>query len=249
MTGRSTSRAAAAIGLAALVATSCGSDQPRADPTPNTTIESVLGVPDDHGLDDDLVADVLASTVGVSGVACGRTATGSGFALASDLIVTNAHVILGIDDIRIHTFDGGEVGAEAVAFDPVADLALLQVADVDFAPLPLSFAAGAGDVGMLVGWERAPFPDPTPYRIERPVTVRIEAVADTERIERPAWQLAAEVDIGDSGAALVDDNGDVIGVAFAASTEGGAVGYAVRATEVDALLAAGLDPNLIIPGC
>ena len=41
----------------------------------------------------------------------------------------------------------------------------------------------------------------------------------------------------------------MIGVAFAASTEGEGVGYAVRSTAIEDLVAAGLDPNLTIPGC
>lgn len=215
----------------------------------STTAPSSLSVPTAHGLSDERVGDVLASTVGISGVACGRSTTGSGFALASDLIVTSAHVILGIDDIRVHTFDGIETGAVPVAFDPVADLAILRLDGLELEPLAISLEADAGDIGMLVGWERAPFPDPTPYRIDKPVTVRIEEVGSDTRIERPAWLLAANVDIGDSGAALVDSDGAVIGVAFAASTEGVGVGYAVRASEVDALFAGGLDSNLSIPDC
>ena len=81
------------------------------------------------------------------------------------------------------------------------------------------------------------------------MTVRIEAVGTEERVERPAWLVAADIDVGDSGAALVDRTGEVIGVAFATSTQGTGVGYAVRSSAIENLLAAGLDANLTIPPC
>jgi S1-C subfamily serine protease len=219
----------------------------RTDATPPDP--PVSGVPDDFGLPEELLGRVLASTVGISGVACGRLANGSGFAVTDELVVTNAHVILGIDEIRVAMFDGSERIGTPVAFDPVADLAILEVAGAALTPLAIETDTSVGTTGVLVGWEAGPFPDPTPFRIERRITVRIETVGGTERIERPAWLLAASVDLGDSGAALVNRSGEVIGVAFAASREVPDVGYAVRATAVDDLIARGLDPNLRIPDC
>jgi S1-C subfamily serine protease len=207
------------------------------------------GVPREHGLSDVTLARVLESTVGIEGVACGQLASGSGFALTDHLVVTDAHVIVGIDEIRVHTFDGRELTGIPVAFDPIADLAILDVTGADLAPLPLTGTAEQGSTGVVVGWESGPAPDPTPYRVEQRVTVRIEAVGSDERVERPAWLVAAEIDVGDSGAALVDRTGEVIGVAFATSTQGEGVGYAVRSAAIEELVAAGLDPNLTIPPC
>lgn len=239
---------AVVIGLA-LLAAACGDDTP---PTPTTTSDpgsTDATIPEDHGLSDATLARVLASTVGIDGVACGQLASGSGFALTEELIVTNAHVILGIDEIRVHTFDGRSLVGVPVAFDADADLAVLEVAGADLVPLPLSDDATPGSTGVVVGWETGPFADPTPYRIDRRVTVRIERVGGTERVERPAWLVAADIDLGDSGAALIDTGGEVIGVAFATSTEGPGVGYAVRSSAIDDLLAGGLDPNLTVPPC
>jgi len=238
---------AALLALVAVVGAACGDDTP-AQPS-STTIPDPGTIPDEHGLSDALAARVIASTVGIDGVACGRLASGSGFALTDTLIVTNAHVILGIEEIRVHTLDGRELIGVPVAFDPDADLTILEVPDADLEPLPLTNNAPEGSTGMLVGWESGPSADPTPYRVDRRVTVRIETVGGTERIERPAWLVAADVDVGDSGAPLIDRTGEVIGVAFATSTEGGGVGYAVRSSAIEDLLARGLDDNLTIPPC
>ncbi len=238
---------ALAIALAMVISACARGGTVDAASTPTTVPAS--GIPDDFGLPEDLVGRVLASTVGISGVACGRLANGSGFAITDELVVTSAHVILGIDEIRVAMFDGSERLGTPVAFDPEADLAILEVAGAALTPLALDTDAEVGTTGMLVGWEAGPFPDPTPFRIERRITVRIEAVGGTDRIERPAWLVAASVDLGDSGAALVDRSGEVVGVAFASSREEADVGYAVRATAVEALITRGLDPNLRIPDC
>ncbi|MEQ8841407.1 MAG: trypsin-like peptidase domain-containing protein [Acidimicrobiales bacterium] len=237
-----------AMALVASVS-ACGSDDPVATPAASATTPDVGPVPDDHGLSEQQLAAVLPSTVSIQGVACGRVASGSGFALTDTLVVTNAHVILGIDEITVHTFDGDEFIGTPVAFDADADLAILDVPDADFVPLPLTERAANGSTGVLVGWERGGFADPTPYRVERRVTVRIESVGSTTRVERPAWLIAAEVQVGDSGAALVDRTGEVIGVAFATSTAGEGVGYAVRSTAIEELMARGLDPNQTVPDC
>jgi S1-C subfamily serine protease len=236
------------LGLAvALGSASCGDDGTAVAPT--TVPVTIAGVPTDHGLDDETLAAVLASTTAVDGVACGRLASGSGFAVTEDLVVTSAHVVVGIDEIRVHTFDGRTLAATPVAFDPDADLAIVRVDGAGLTPLPLAADAAPGTTGVVVGWERGPFADPTPYRVQRRVTVRIERVGDTVRIERPAWLVAAEIDVGDSGAALVDRTGEVIGVAFATSTAGDGIGYAVRSSAVGELLAGGLDDNPVIPDC
>lgn len=242
---RAVARTVAAVITLAFLAVACGTD----GTTPVDAATDDTRVPADHGLSEATLTRVVASTVGIDGVACGRLASGSGFALAEHLIVTAAHVIVGIDDIRVHTFDGREVSAVPVAFDPVADLAILDVADADLSPLPLTDSAPTGSTGVVVGWEAGPTPDPKPYEVERSVTVRIEAVGREERVERPAWLVAADIDVGDSGAALVDRTGEVIGVAFATSTVGDGVGYAVRSSAIEDLLAAGLDANLTIPPC
>ena len=184
----------------------------------------------------------------VSGIACGRTSEGSGFAVSEQLLATNAHVVLGLPEPTIETIDGAAVAGRVVAFDAVLDLALIEVDDVAFVPLPLGTAPD-GTVGAVFGWEPGPEVDPTPFRVDRPVTVRIEAVGRTDRIERPSWLLAAEIEAGDSGAAVVDDAGVVVGVAYATTSRGSSVAYAVRADALAELVDAGFNDNLIVPDC
>ncbi len=204
--------------------------------------------PDTDGLTADVRDDVAQSTVRVTGIACGRTTEGSGFAVGGDLIATNAHVLVGLNTPTIELGDGTSLAGDIVAFNVIDDLALIRVHGADFEPLPLG-PAEEGTVGAVFGWEPGPTVDPTPFRIDRPVTVRIEAVASDERIERRSWLLAAWIEAGDSGAALVDPSGTVVGVAYATTTRGSSVAYAVRAERLEALITVGPDPDLIVPGC
>ena len=123
----------------------------------------------------------------------------------------NAHVLLGVDAPVIKRPGYDDLDATVVAFDAVNDLALLKVDGAEFVPLELGEAPD-GTVGGVFGWEPGPELEVTPFRVDRPVTVRIEAVGSDERISRPAYLIAAEIESGDSGAALVDGEGLVVGV-------------------------------------
>jgi S1-C subfamily serine protease len=235
--------------LASLFVGACGgagapdTSRPPIDSPPNPG-----EIPASDGLDPVLRDQVATSTFRVVGIACGRSSEGSGFAVTDTLVATNAHVILGVEAPEIELPGGERLLTTPVAFDADRDLALLRVEGRTFAPLPLGTAEDH-TVGALFGWEDGPEADPTPFRIDRPVTVRIEAVGSEERIERRSWLLAAEVEQGDSGAALVDSDGVVVGVAYATTTRGAGVAYAVRASELTDLIAEGFDSTVTIPDC
>jgi len=251
------SAAALAWVLAAACITGCAAREQAVAPVdPPASARPPIGNPPDpgpapphHGLDDDLLAAVTASTVHVGGIACGRSTKGSGFAVAADLIATSAHTIVGLDEATISGLEGLSMRGVPVAFDAENDLALLKVDSAVFEPLPLGSAAADDTVGALMAWEDPETPDPTPFRIDRPLTLRIAAVESDEQVERKSWLMAAEVELGDSGAALVDADGTVLGVAFASTRRDDAVGYATRASELEALLAQGPDPNTAVPDC
>ena len=101
----------------------------------------VGAAPGASGLSEETAERVARSTVKVEGEACGRIQEGSGFFVADDVVVTNAHVVAGEDDTDVELSDGSRLDAEVVAFDPNRDLAVLHTEDSDRAPLPVRAAA------------------------------------------------------------------------------------------------------------
>ena len=213
-------------------------------------------VPDDHGISEPDLAAAVASSVRVAAPACrGIVREGSGFGVGDgDLVVTIAHLMVGMEEPEVELADGRKLAAVTVAFDPANDLAVLRVPGAGLRPLPLSEAAPDGTLGALLAWEEEGAPDPTPFRIDRPVTVRTEPVGGGDRIERPSWLLAADTEVGDSGAALVaelDGRITAVGVAWGASRRGGGgVAYATRSGAVERLLdSSDLFQPAVLPDC
>lgn len=212
--------------------------------------------PDGHGLAAEGLQAAVESSVRVTGAACrGIVREGSGFAVGDgDLVATIAHLMVGMREPVVELADGRKLAAVPVAVDAVNDLAVLRARGAGLAPLPLTEAVPDGTVGALLAWEDEAMPDPTPFRIDRPVTVRTDAVAGDERVERPSWLLAAAVEVGDSGAALVaevDGRTAALGVVWSASRRGGVdVAYATRSGALQELLdSSDLDEPVEVPEC
>ena len=235
---------------------------PGVDPGPTSTRPPLDDPPDpgpvptSHGLTAVELAAAVESSVRVAGPACrGIVREGSGFGVRDgDLVVTIAHLMIGMQEPEVELADGRMLAAVPVAFDPANDLAVLRVPGAGLRPLPLSEAVPDGTIGAVLAWEEEGAPDPTPFRIDRPVTVRTEIVGGDERIERPSWLLAADTEVGDSGAALVsevDGRITAVGVAWGASRRGGGgVAYATRSGALERLLASSdLDEPAELPGC
>jgi S1-C subfamily serine protease len=85
-----------------------------------------------------IVERATASTVNVEADGCGRRYEGSGFAVAPDIIVTNAHVVAGSDQLQVKRPDGEIREATVVAFDGARDLAVLEVPGLGQEPLELA---------------------------------------------------------------------------------------------------------------
>ena len=212
-------------------------------------------VPTDHGFSAADLATAVESSVRILGLSCNIVREGSGFAVRDgDLVVTNAHLLRGMHEPEVELADGRVLPATAVAFDAVNDLAVLRVPGAGLRPLPLSENVPDGTVGAVLAWEAEGSPDPTPFRIDRPVTVLTDIVGGDERIERPSWLLAADTEVGDSGAALiatVEGRTTAVGVAWGASRRGGGgVSYATRAGALEDLLGSfGLTEPVDLPDC
>lgn len=150
------------------------------------------------------------------------TASGSGVILSTDgFIVTNNHVIKDSDEIRVTMSDKREFEAKLIGTDPSTDLALLKVEGSDLPALTFgnSDSLQIGEWVLAVG---------NPFNLSSTVTAgivsakgrSIDILEGQDRIES-FIQTDAAVNPGNSGGALVNARGELIGINTAIITRSG----------------------------
>ncbi len=138
---------------------------------------------------------------------------GSGVIMRKDgLILTNYHVIQKADEIAVLLQDGRQFEAEIIGMDPATDLAVLKVnADnLPFVSVNLKNTPQVGDIALAIG---------NPYNLGQTITQGI--ISATGRAGLSAGyqeflQTDAAINEGNSGGALIDARGDLIGINTAA---------------------------------
>ena len=188
-------------------------------------------------LDAALVERVKASTVRVSGTACGRLMEGSGFSPADDVVVTNAHVVAGVRSVTVLRPDGRRLSGRVNVFDPQRDLAVVVVPGLNARPLPVA-SADVGDQGAVFGHPEGQIPvDVQPYRINDRRTAVGRDIYNADVTRRDVLFLASNLAPGDSGGALVNAEGAVVGVAFAIAPDEPGTAFALSDDELRPVLA------------
>jgi S1-C subfamily serine protease len=191
----------------------------------------------------DLVRRAEASVLKVTGVAesCRRSVEGTGFVYAPERVMTNAHVVAGVDEPVVELPGGEELEATVVLYDPQTDVAVLAVPGLE-QPL-LGFAGAPAEEGadaVVVG-----YPLDGPYRADAArVRGRIDArgpdIYGASTVVRDVYALRGTVRPGNSGGPLLAPDGSVVGVIFAAAADDPQVGYALTVPEVADEAEAGL---------
>jgi S1-C subfamily serine protease len=203
---------------------------------PNDSQHAPGPPPASSGITDAVHQRVVASTVKIAGQACRKVQEGSGFVAAPGLVVTNAHVVAGEDDTTVQAIDGTEHPAEVVAFDHRRDLAVLSVPSLERTPLAL----GEGTEGMRGAVYGHPGGQEavavSPAQISQQVRAVGRDIYDAERTSRQVFILAAHLRPGDSGGALVNQEGTVVGVAFAIAPDNPNTAYALTNGELRPVL-------------
>jgi S1-C subfamily serine protease len=188
------------------------------------------------------VDDTRESIVQVSGETpeCDAGVTGTGFVVEKGLVITNAHVVAGVDEPSVRVRQGDPpIRAGVVLFDAQKDIALLSVPVLESAPLRLTEdQARSGDPAAVAG-----FPESGPFRAE-PARIRtlVRAMGDDiygqAGVEREVYAFRGTVLPGNSGGPLLRPDGRVLGMVFGADDEAEATGYALTVAELQSALAA-----------
>ncbi|MHA7268543.1 MarP family serine protease [Arthrobacter sp. HLT1-20] len=180
------------------------------------------------------------SVLKISGTAfqCGQNQTGTGFVVSPGRVLTNAHVVAGVVRPVVQTQTQGVLPARVVFFDPVKDLAILAVDSLDAAPLPAAETARNNTAAAFAG-----YPLGGPLQV-RPATVlssgpmMVPDITGGQKSLLDVYQLAGNVQSGNSGGPLLDSDGRVVGVIFAKATTQNNIGFALTMEEAGPVIAA-----------
>lgn len=161
-----------------------------------------------------------------------NSSLGSGVIVSPDgYILTNHHVVEAADQIEVALADGRTAKAHVIGSDPETDLAVIKIDLPD--PIPaITFGhpehAQVGDMVLAIG---------NPFGVGQTVTMGIISALKRDHLGLNTFenfiQTDAAINPGNSGGALVDANGNLIGISSAIySPNGGSlgIGFAIPAT-------------------
>ena len=151
-------------------------------------------------------------------------ASGSGFFIGENLILTNDHVVEGADKVQIRMADGRITEASLVGKDALMDIALLRIdspMDHEFLRMGASGEIQVGDWVMAIG---------SPFGLDQTVTVGVVS-AKGRSLGRSPYddyiQIDAAINPGNSGGPLINTRGEVIGINSSVIKEGQGIGFAI----------------------
>ena len=173
-------------------------------------------------------------------LSCDRSIEGSGFVYAPQHVLTNAHVVAGVNQGQtVTTVNGTVYRATVVLYDPQVDIAVLYVPGLNLTPLHFDDQGQAGAEAVVAGY-------PLNHRFTA-VAARIGGtqnavgpdIYQTGTVDRQIFEIRAVVQPGNSGGPLLSPSGAVYGVVFAAAVDTSDTGFALTANEVAGDAAAG----------
>ncbi|MEV4432199.1 MarP family serine protease [Streptomyces sp. NPDC049555] len=165
---------------------------------------------------------------------CGKVLEGTGFVFAPHRVMTNAHVVGGVDEPTVQIGGRGRLhDATVVLYDWKRDIAVLDVPSLD-AP-ELRFAGSDADTGrsaIVAGFPENGAYDVRAARVRSRVQANGPDIYHRGNVRRDVYSLYATVRQGNSGGPLLTPDGKVYGVVFAKSLDNAETGYALTADEV-----------------
>ena len=190
-----------------------------------------------------------AAVVRLTGTAaqCSQVQSGSGVAVAPDRVLTNAHVVLGVDAPTVTDRARGVHEARIVHLDTAHDLAVLAVDGADLPVMPVGAELTGGASASVLGYpDGGPFAS-TPATVQAVGEVPLGDVLTGAASMVDVYTLAADIRHGYSGGPVVDAAGNLAGLVFARAPGSDAVGYALTADTIAPVVAAAPQMTATVP--
>ena len=192
-------------------------------------------VPDEAVLGSRAVQSARDDVLKITGNArtCSRQLEGSGFVYAPERVMTNAHVVAGVEAPKVQV-GTRTMPARVVLFDADRDVAVLAVPGLGRPALAFAGVASSNDSAVVAGYPQGgPF-TAVPARVRSREQVQGPNIYQDRTVTREVYALRAVVRPGNSGGPLLAPDGSVYGVVFAAAVDDPQTGYALTGAEVAA---------------
>jgi S1-C subfamily serine protease len=197
--------------------------------------EPAAGVarPSGDSVTESATAAARLSTVKIEGISGNQGREGSGFVYARRHVMTNAHVVAGIDNPTVRV---GGVGrsyeARVVLFDPDRDVAVLYVPELRAPVLRFDDTAARGEAAVVAGYPQDGSLDLQAATVANRMRATGRDIYNSATVTREIYSIRSTVRPGNSGGPLLTTDGRVFGMVFARSTSDSETGYVLTAAEL-----------------
>lgn len=179
--------------------------------------------------DGPVVAQLQPSVVRIVGSAagCRELHKGTGFVVAPERLMTNAHVVAGVDAVAVES-TVGRFDTQVVALDTNNDIAILAAPGLPAPPIEVeSSPPPDGTDAIVLG-----YPEGGPYaaaavRIRDLTDVRTQGGDGQRPADRHVYVIQGIIREGHSGSPLVNKSGNLVGVVFARAENDADTGFAL----------------------
>lgn len=174
------------------------------------------------------------SVVKIRGVApsCQKVLEGSGFVIAPNRVMSNAHVVAGAETVTVEAA-GQSYEASVVAYDPNQDISILAVPDLPSVPLIFDDSEAEPTTDAIVmGYPGGGDFTATPARVRETIELNGPDIYNSTTVNRTVYTIRGTVKQGNSGGPMIDRDGKVLGVVFGAAVDDADTGFVLTAKEV-----------------
>ena len=181
----------------------------------------------------------INSVVKIEGVAesCSAAMVGTGFIVAPERVITNAHVIAGVTDPVVTASNSNiQLSGRVTGIDRQKDLALIYVPGLNGEPLIFMGPISPKEVGFVAGYPNGGRLRTTPVSISSEFESIGKDIDNEGEVNRDVIVFGGKIKPGNSGGPLFNEIGQVIGMVFAADAQNEDTGYALTPNEITSFL-------------
>jgi S1-C subfamily serine protease len=175
------------------------------------------------------------SVVRIDGIAqsCSAAMTGTGFIVANERVITNAHVVAGVEEPVISQPNSTlQIQGKVIYIDRQKDIAILFVPGLMGDQLTFIGPVTPNELGFVIGYPNGGVLKTIPVSISSEFESLGADIDGKGQIKREVIVFGGEIKPGNSGGPLLNDQGQVLGMVFAADAQNKNTGYALAPQEM-----------------